>query len=297
MRLLVGRAGLIVNKAERKDYVVYAYARAGKDRFGNHGTYYYIGKGTPKRPYDCSVRRVKCPRNRSKDIHILYKGLDEKTAFEKEKEMIAKYGRADKYPEWGILRNLTDGGEGASGYRFDEETKKKMSRDRSGKNSRSYISRNWCHPEHGFVPDRSARDIQRDYPDSSLNGGTLCMVAKGKHRQLKGWIFISDEMLSALGPEEDPHVVFSKQYAIEKIEEFKRIAGKNRSGSNNWNHSPRCWSHDIHGFVENASATDLVKMFPDQKLGRGNLTNVANGALKWHKGWKSAKCEREREEK
>ena len=102
--------------------------------FGRSGTLYYIGKGVPNRPYKCSkgYRRVSCPQNRS-NIVILHKELDEKTAFEYEKKLIQFYGRMD-LEEFGILRNLTNGGEGESGRTITEETREKF----MGKNNHFY---------------------------------------------------------------------------------------------------------------------------------------------------------------
>jgi hypothetical protein len=53
------------------------------------------------------------------------KNLTEDEAFELEKELIKKYGRKDNGT--GILRNLTDGGEGPSGAIVKDETKIKLS--------------------------------------------------------------------------------------------------------------------------------------------------------------------------
>ncbi len=49
----------------------------------------------------------------------LYENLDEKTAIEKEIYIISKIGRSDKLI--GPLTNLTNGGEGISGYKFTQE--------------------------------------------------------------------------------------------------------------------------------------------------------------------------------
>jgi hypothetical protein len=82
-------------------YYTYAYLR--KD-----GTPYYIGKGKKTRAYD-KTHCVKVPSDK-KRILILKKNLTEKEAYKHERYMIAVLGRKDNGT--GILRNVTNGGEG-----------------------------------------------------------------------------------------------------------------------------------------------------------------------------------------
>jgi hypothetical protein len=85
------------------NYYTYAYLR--KDR-----TPYYIGKGKGKRAYD-SRHNVKVPKDKNR-ILLLKQNLTEDEAFKHEIYMIAVLGRKDLGT--GILRNLTDGGDGCS---------------------------------------------------------------------------------------------------------------------------------------------------------------------------------------
>lgn len=95
------------------EFYVYAFLR--KDR-----TPYYVGKGSGSRAYS-KGRIIKPPRDKSR-IVFLRTGLSEEKAFEWERFYIAHYGRIDLGT--GILRNLTDGGEGCSNP--GEETKGKF---------------------------------------------------------------------------------------------------------------------------------------------------------------------------
>lgn len=99
-------------------FVVYAYCR-------EDGTYYYIGKGKPSRPYrKRGYKGINPPKDRSR-ILILHSDLSEETAFEYEKKLILFYGRKDLNS--GLLRNRTDGGEGSSGWKHTQEFKERKS--------------------------------------------------------------------------------------------------------------------------------------------------------------------------
>ena len=98
------------------EYYTYAYLR-------EDGTPYYIGKGKGNRWTDKNGKNCIPPNDKSKIIK-LKQNLTEEEAFRHEIYMIAVFGRKDLGT--GILHNLTDGGDGASGYVFSEETRKKM---------------------------------------------------------------------------------------------------------------------------------------------------------------------------
>jgi hypothetical protein len=103
------------------DFYTYAYLR--EDR-----TPYYIGKGTRNRIHSTN-RKISPPKDKSRII-FLKQNLTEEEAFRHEIYMIAVFGRKDNGT--GILRNLTDGGEGTSGAIISEEIKKKAKERMSG---------------------------------------------------------------------------------------------------------------------------------------------------------------------
>ena len=100
-------------------YYVYSYNR-------EDGSPYYIGKGKNHRAF-VKKRTIPIPKDKSR-ITFVYTNLTEEEAFVKEKQLIKLYGRKDLGT--GILRNLTDGGEGISGAA--EETRRKISESLMG---------------------------------------------------------------------------------------------------------------------------------------------------------------------
>lgn len=102
-------------------YYTYAYLR-------EDGTPYYIGKGKGNRAY-APHGAVKVPE---KDrILFLKTDLTDEEAIKHEIYLISVLGRKDI--ETGILRNLTDGGDGASGYKHTDAHKKYISEKLKGK--------------------------------------------------------------------------------------------------------------------------------------------------------------------
>lgn len=103
-----------------KIYYVYQYLR-------EDGTPYYIGKGKGDRMYNIHTHRIAVPKDKTR-IQVICDNLTNDEASQVEIELIAKYGRKDRGT--GILRNMTDGGEGSPGriVKHSAETKAKISK-------------------------------------------------------------------------------------------------------------------------------------------------------------------------
>jgi len=99
------------------DFYVYVHTKA------NNGSVFYVGKGRGKRAWSKENRNPHWRNIVAKygyEVTILLNNLNEEQAFILEKQTIATLGREN-------LCNMTDGGEGVSGYVASEETRKKLS--------------------------------------------------------------------------------------------------------------------------------------------------------------------------
>lgn len=96
---------------------------------------FYVGKGnlkrTQKRERNTYWKNIAAKHGWRREVLLATK--DESFAFEEEKRHIAEFGTFEDgtLGRWGA--NLTEGGEGASGYKHTQETRQKLSEMREGK--------------------------------------------------------------------------------------------------------------------------------------------------------------------
>lgn len=98
-------------------FYTYLHVRA------DDGLVFYVGKGQGKRASSYDGRNAHWHRTEKKHgiiVRIVAHWIDERDAFEHERQLIAEY-RAAGHP----LCNKTDGGDGISGYRHKPETRAK----------------------------------------------------------------------------------------------------------------------------------------------------------------------------
>ena len=150
------------------DYYTYAYLR-------EDGSPYYIGKGRGRRAiiphYGTGATR---PPTKDRILY-LKKNLTEEEAFRHEIYLIHVLGRKDIGT--GILRNLTDGGDGSGGYKHTEEHKKYMSEKLKGR------------------PRPVGSGKKKGTPVSSLTKKKISDTLMGRpnpHNDTKGRVWVND---------------------------------------------------------------------------------------------------------
>lgn len=92
---------------------------------------------------------------------------------EEHREKLSKAKLGDKNP-W-------------KGKNLPEEHRKKISQSLMGENHPSYMPRDWYHPIHGTVLQKSGPELARLFPEQNLILGNLSKVARGKQSHHRGW--------------------------------------------------------------------------------------------------------------
>lgn len=118
-----------------KIYYTYAYLR-------EDGTPYYVGKGCRDRAYNVYSHKkngIHVPLNKNRII-FLKRNLTEEESIKHEQYMIFVLGRKDL--ETGILRNKTNGGDGASGAIRTEKHKSRVRGQNNGNSRTNRAKRN-----------------------------------------------------------------------------------------------------------------------------------------------------------
>jgi hypothetical protein len=153
---------------------------------------FYIGKGKNNRDksHITEVKNNKIPHGNKRlfytiknivnnNLNVIIKHLEsnlsEQDAFFKEIEYIKKYGRKDL--NTGILTNLTDGGEGQSGWVAPSDYRQRMSVSTSG-NKNGMFGKNHTSESKELIRKKS---IGRKYDDSVRKNKSLKMMGQNNH--------------------------------------------------------------------------------------------------------------------
>ena len=225
----------------------YTYAYLREDR-----TPYYVGKGEGNRVYYKGKGEVKPPKDKSRII-FLKQNLLEEEAFKHEIYMIAVFGRKDLGT--GILRNKTNGGDGASGLKHSEETKRKLSELNKGEKSPLYGK---SRPEE---VKRKISEVKKG-KKSHLCGKSRPEEFKRKLREIKKGIRwwndgCGNDKMSVECPGEG--------WVLGVSEEYKRKMPKMPKGEKSCNYGKKWWNDGCGNTVF------AVECPPNYYKGRGKL--------------------------
>jgi hypothetical protein len=269
-----------------KNTVVYMWVR--KDN-----TPYYIGIGNCKRPY---IGKRSCGYPPPKDrVIILHENLDWRKACKIEKELIAFYGRKDVGT--GILRNMTDGGEGLCNP--PGSVREKISKSKIGKKHTEQARANMSKSQLGKKLSKETKEklskVNRgrkhtEESKAKFSGENHHMYGKKHTRKSleKMSISMKGENHPNYGknlPEETRKKISEKHKGKIVSEETRKKLSSIFSGENHPRYLPEDWYHPNHGEILQKSASDVVKLFPEQKLSKTHLREVARGERIQHKGW------------
>jgi hypothetical protein len=147
-----------------KDFYVYEHRKA------TTGEVFYIGKGKDGRAWFTGNRKrhwINIAKKHGVVVNIIQDGLQEWFAHELERDLIALHGRMDC--GLGPLVNVTDGGEGTSGWKMPDMQRKNLSESKK-------------------TPDAIARNISV-HLGRKRNETTRSLISKA----LKGRVMTEDE--------------------------------------------------------------------------------------------------------
>lgn len=223
-------------KTEQMEYYTYAYLR-------EDGTPYYIGKGKGDRAFNKKKKEIIIPPKQR--ILFLKTNLTEEEAFKHEIYMIAVFGRKDIGT--GILRNLTNGGEGPSGHKHSKEHKNKISLKLKGikgkphseetKRKLSELVRGSNNPNYGKTPsDETRKKISEKNKGKTVSEETRKKISealKGKKR--KPFTNETKRKMSERQIGEKNH-----NYGKSPSDETKRKMSEKIKGRHWWNNGQIC---------------------------------------------------------
>lgn len=249
---------------EQEEDKFYTYLHYTKDT----NVIFYVGKGKKDRCLQTNDRSEWWNNVVNKhDYYIVIESINltEKEAFEREIELIAKYGRRQF---GGTLVNLSDGGEGVSGKVWTDEERKKLSefmkqhpeywehlsRNAFGEDNPNYGNRGSSNPlSKEILKLDLSGNILASYECTTLAAeaerttpSAISQVCLGKRYQLKGYKYVYKEDYDKgnftlnLGPTNKRPVYQLDPLTLEIIKEYPGCADTKIDGFNPTNVGQVC---------------------------------------------------------
>ena len=206
----------------------------------------------------------------------LIEGLSEDESFKLESETINSIGRKDL--NLGPLVNMTNGGDGISGYRFSEESKINRSNRMKGSNNKFYGKTH--NEEFKIAQSNRMKNNNPNYKDGVVD--KIRISNTGKIKSMEERNNISKRMLGDNNPMKNKDTVSKVMKTIKDKGSFKN----NENASNNW----------IVISPENIELQirNLAKFCRENNLSKESMSYVSSGKQISHKGWRCIKLESKR---
>jgi hypothetical protein len=270
------------------NYVVYCYLdprKPGIFLFDNFKFDYepiYIGKGKPNRPQR-HLTLYKTNNNRfysklqsiiesglTPEYKIIKSDLTEEKSFEYEKYFIELIGRIENN---GTLTNLTNGGEGQSGFKFSNESKLKRSQNFKGV----------LNPMFG-----------KSHSEETISKISKSKIGKLSNRKGETHNDLSKQKMSEKGKERigEKNPMFGKKHKEESIEKMRTnriqlFGEKNPNYGRKYKESEKTFDTweitDING--NTLIIDNLTKYCRENQLNPTCMRDVFYGRMKKHKQW------------
>jgi len=209
---------------------------------------FYIGKGNGNRykvqshlREDQAFLKNKINKvgNSNVKIHFLHKDISEEEAFRWERYWIKYIGRRDL--KEGTLCNLTDGGEGQSGFIHSEESKQKMRKAHKGEKNSMYgkshtevAKQKMCTIHKGKTHSDETREKMsksqkgRKHPEGTKQ--KMSKTKKGKTHSVETKRKISDATKGKRIGKKNP--MYGKRHTPETRQKMRNAKEKNKNGKN-----------------------------------------------------------------
>lgn len=246
----------------------------------------YVGKGKGRRPknhftlYKSSNTRFYnkmksiMSSNVKPDYILLSENLTEKEAFQKEKFFVKLIGRIEN---GGTLTNLTDAGEGQSGFKFSDESKRKMSISRTGRKL-------------GPMSDEAKLNISiSKIGKPSIMKGKKLEDIVGMERSSIIKATLSKKASERIG---DKNHMFGKKHKPESIEKMsinkiKKFGEENPNYGREYKESEKTFDTWIitNNNGETLTVNNLNKFCKENNLNPSCMRDIYYGRMKSHKGW------------